>query len=370
MTIIKQLFSVGLLAAAGYGGYLAYQHYYLDVERGSVVAEQDAASDATPVDLVRAGLARAQTTVEAVGTTLARRSVEIKPLASGRVDEIHFEPGQVVAAGEPLVTLDDDIQRADLAEAEASLNEASLALERARTLRQSSTVSQADLETLISRHAIARAALDRARRRLEDRQVKAPFDGVTGLARIDPGAIIDDDTVITTLDDRREIDIEFSLPETLYGRIDAGLPVTADAAAFPGRVFDGTVVSIDTRIDAQSRSFKVRARLPNPDLALPAGMFMHLAVVLEVRNALIIPEEAVVAQGSETYVWVAGEDDRATRRSVSLGQRELGTVEVTSGLREGERVVVRGVQRVRDGASLRVISEIDAPRAPGGGGPA
>jgi membrane fusion protein, multidrug efflux system len=368
VSIFKQLVLVVVIGGIAYGGYRVYQQYALAHTAEGPAETAQTSAPATPVDLVRAGFARTDTRVDAVGTTFSRRSVQIVPLASGRVQELHFEPGAIVAQGDPLASLDDDIERANLTEAEATLREAQLALDRARTLRQSSTISQASVETLISQQAIARAALDRARRRLDDRVVRAPFDGITGLARVDPGAIVDDDSVITTLDDRREVDIEFSLPETLYGRIVTGLPITATAAAFPGRRFDGEIVSIDTRVDPAGRSFKVRARVPNRDMILPAGMFIHLTVVLESRQALVVPEGAIVAEGDSTYVWVAGIDDTATRRTVSLGQREMGSVEITDGLSEGERVVVRGVQRLRDGTPLRVLSEREM--ADNGSGPA
>jgi membrane fusion protein, multidrug efflux system len=152
--------------------------------------------------------------MEAVGTSLARQSIEMVALASGRVQEIAFEPGQKVAAGDVLVRLDDEIERADLDEAEATLNETTLALERAETLREQNAVSQAALDEARSRKAIAEAELDRATRRLADRTVRAPFDGIVGLRQVDAGARVSDTTVITTLDDLSEIEIEFSVSET------------------------------------------------------------------------------------------------------------------------------------------------------------
>jgi membrane fusion protein, multidrug efflux system len=358
VSILKQLSVIALLSGIAFGGYEAYRHFYLPDPAQATSTGTRSGPQPAPVELFRASLARTETRIEAVGSTLARRSVEIVPSTSGRVREILFEPGQMVAKDQVLATLDDDIERANLAEADATLNEAQLALDRARMLRQSSTVSQASLETLISQQAITRAALDRARRRLADREVRAPFDGMVGLARVNAGARVDDDTVITTLDDRSEIDAEFSLPETLYARVSPGLPVIARAAAFPGQRFEGEVINIDSRIDPEARSFKVRARLPNHDLVLPAGMFIHMTLSLDVRQALVIPEDALISENEATYVWIADSDDRAFRREVSVGQREAsGAVEIVNGLAEGERVVVRGIQRLRDGSSLRILSE-------------
>lgn len=362
MSLIKQ---IGLLVLVGLlmgGGWAAYDKYYAASEQaggGPGGPGGRGGAGATAVDTARAERKRLEDRIEAVGTTLARQAVEIVPMASGRVVGMNIETGDRVSEGDVLVRLDDDIQRADLAEAEAKLSEARLALERARTLGRTNTVSAASIEQLTAALATAQAQVDRATRRLQDRSVKAPFDGVLGLNRVEVGSRVSEGTVITTLDDLSQIEIEFALPETVFGQVRPGLDAKADAAAFPGRVFTGSISSIDSRIDAVSRSFKVRAQLPNEDLTLPAGMFMHLLVVLDTRDALTIPEEAIVAEGNETSVFVVA-DGKAQKRTVALGAREFGIVEVVGGLETGEKVVTRGVHRLRDGASVR---------EPGAGGP-
>jgi membrane fusion protein (multidrug efflux system) len=279
---------------------------------------------------------------------------------SGRVVEILFQAGDAVARGAALVRLDDDIERADLAEAEALLREKELALERARTLRSTAAVSQATIDQLVAERATAQARVDRAARRLADRVVAAPFAGTVGLRRVDVGARVDDDTVLTTLDDLDAMEVAFALPERLFGQIAPGQAVRARSAAFPDRVFTGAIETLDSRIDAGTRSFAVRAILPNPDRALPAGMFMHLELVVASRMALVVPEEAVVVTGDRAFVFAVA-DGRAMRTEVELGQREVGRVEIVRGLEAGVLVVVEGVQRVRDGVPV----EVEAPPAEG-----
>ena len=355
-SILIQAVLVLLVAAVLGGGYFAWQRY----GAGEVASGPGAAPAAIPVVLAVAEQRQTSRRVEAVGTTLSRRAIEVVSLASGRVMAVEFEPGQFVKAGDVLVRLDDDIERADLAEAEATLQESVLAMQRAQALRQKSAIPEATVDQMVAAEASARAELDRARRRLADRTVRAAFDGVVGLRQIDAGARVDEDTVLTTLDDRSEMEIEFSIPETLYGRIAIGQPVEATAVAFPGRSFEGLVATIDSRIDATARAFKVRAVLPNPDMSLPAGMFVHLAVVLDSRMAVMVPEEAVIVQGARTFVFLAV-DGKAVERDVAIGNRELGAIEITSGVGAGERVVVRGTQRLRDGTPIR---ELDAGGAP------
>jgi membrane fusion protein, multidrug efflux system len=344
--------AVVLMAMLGAGGFL----YHRSQADGEAEAAVGGGPDAVPVEIAAAEADTLRERIEAVGTTLARQAVDIVSLSSGRIAEIAFSPGERVEAGEVLVRLDDEAERAGVAEAEAALREAELALERAKKLRTNNTVAQATVDELQAAYLGASARVDAARKRLADRTVKAPFTGVAGIRRVDLGARVDDDTVLTTFDDLAEIEIEFSVPEMFFGQIRPGQPVSATSTAFPGRAFSGRIATIDTRIGQISRAFRVRAVLPNPDLVLPAGMFMHVEVVLEERPAVLIPEEAVVAEGDRTFVFTV-QDDKAERRPVRLGQRQAGTVEVLDGIVAGEPVVRTGVQRLRDGAAVSVARQ-------------
>ena len=341
-----------LLAAAG--GYAAYDRLNASRERPEATSQRGSAS-AVAVEIAAAEAQDLSTTLEAVGTSLAKQSIEVVALASGRVKEVLFEPGQKIAAGAVLLRLDDEIERADLEQAEATLRETTLAHERAVTLRKQNAVSQAALDEAQSKMASAEAELDRAKRRLSDRTVRAPFDGLIGMRQVDAGARVSDTTVITTLDDLSEIQIEFSVSETLYGRVEIGQTITATAAAYPERRFEGTVSSIDPRVDAAGRAFKVRATLPNDDLALPAGMFMHVTLELDNRTAVLVPETAIVPVGGKSFVYLV-RDGVAEQREVSLGARQPGSVEVSAGLEAGDVVVVSGTQRLRNGAPVTIVA--------------
>lgn len=351
MSFVKQLGIIGLLAAIGGGGYFSWQHFSAAAPSpGKQGGRAPALVEATAV-----GYQDLETVVEAVGTTRARRAVEITPLAAGRVTEIAFRAGQSIGAGEVLLRLDDEIQRADLIEAEARLTEARSALGRARSLKKNSAVALSAVDTLVASLSTAEANQVRAERRLHDRTITAPFDGIVGFPRVEVGARVADGDSITTLDDLSLVEIEFSVPEGLFGRIAPGQRIVADATAFPDRSFEGRIETIDSRIDPVGRAFKARALVANPDLTLPAGMFMHLSIVLDGRRALTVPEEAIVVDGSQAFVFTVTRSDkgeRAERRIVTLGQRSFGHVEILAGLDDGETVVIRGVQRVRDGAPV------------------
>jgi membrane fusion protein (multidrug efflux system) len=351
-----------LLMAIG-GGALTYHRYQADGEAAAAV-RRGARAVAVEVETAESGIVRER--IEAVGSSLARQAVDIVALSSGRVAEIHFTPGEHVEEGAVLIRLDDLAEQADVAEADAMRREAELALDRARKLRTNNTVAQATVDELEAAYAGTSARLDGVRKQLADRTVRAPFAGVVGIRGIDIGARVDDDTVLTTLDDLAEIEIEFSVPEIFFGRIRLGQTVEATSSSYPGRAFKGEIATIDSRIGQVSRAFRVRAVLPNPNLELPAGMFMHVSVVLEERPAVLVPEQAVIAEGDSTYVFTV-EDGRATRRKVELGQREAGKVEVLDGLAAGELVVRAGLQRMRDGVAVRTQEPADGGQPTQGG---
>jgi membrane fusion protein (multidrug efflux system) len=365
MSILKQLLILCLLAGLSYGGFEYYQTHY-----AAAPEPQSGPEGARPatVELARAEARTLSRTVEAVGTTRAVRSIDIVPEVDGRLVELTISPGARVSEGDVLARLEDTIERADLSEAEAVLTEQRQAVQRARQLRETNAVSLATLEEAIARLAEAEADVERARRRLEDRRITAPFGGVVGLTNYDSGARVEEGQVLTRLDDLSEVEVEFSLPETVFAQVHHGQQVIARSAAFPDRDFTGTIDAVDSRIDPVSRAFRTRAVIPNPDSTLPAGMFLSLTLILSQDVRVTVPEEAIIFQAAETYVFVA-QDNVAQRRVVKTGQRQDGRIAILSGLDEGEAVVVRGLQRVRDGSPLKILETDDAATASANGEP-
>lgn len=353
----KQLLLLCLFFGLAYGGYVGWQANMPEPETSA-----PRVNTPTTVELASATVQRMAQTVEAVGTTRARQSIEIVPEDDGRVIELLLAAGQSVNRGNVLVRMDDEIERADLAEARARVIEREQALTRVQQLVDSAAVSQATLEDTTARLAEARAQLDRAEQRFANRTITAPFTGVVGLSEIDPGAWIEEGQLITTLDDLSDVEVEFSLPETLFASVHIGQQIFARSAAFPGQSFNGQIAAIDSRVDPVSRSFRTRAIIPNPDGVLPAGMFMSLTLTLNETEQVVVPEEAVVFQAAETYVFVAM-NGKANRIRVTTGQRQDGMVAITQGLENGTQIIVRGLQRVTDGKEVRVLGRDDSEPA-------
>ena len=309
---------------------------------------------AIPVVVVPARVERLQVEIEALGTARANESVDITSKVSNLVTAIRFAEGQQVRKGEVLVELDGEQARADLAVADAALKESASQYKRSRELYDTKVLSDAQIEQIEATFSANQARVAAARSRLNDTVIRAPFSGRVGLRRVSVGSLIAPGAVITTLDDTSTIKLDFSVPETVVAAMKSGLSVEATSVAYPGRVFSGTVASVDSRVDPNTRSVVVRAALPNSDGLLKPGMFLTVRLSRGDADALVIPEESLLLEQGDVFVFVA-QDGKVARRKIQTGQRRVGSVQVVAGLRPGELVVTEGTQKLRDGASVSIV---------------
>lgn len=300
--------------------------------------------------------------LRALGSVRANEAVEITAKAANLVAAVRFRDGQRVARGDVLVELDSAQARADLAAATAALTESTSQYERSRELLPTQALSKSQFDQIDAARKANQARVDAARARLEDTVIRAPFSGRVGLRRVSVGSLIAPGTVITTLDDTSVMKLDFPVPENDLTALREGLPVVARSTAYPDRGFTGRVTSVDSRVDPDTRSITVRAELPNPDDRLKPGMFMTVTLERDQRRAVSIPEEALVPEQQRQYVFVAAEG-RAVRREVRIGARRPGSVEITEGLTPGERVVIEGTVRLRDGSPINDLAAGGSPAA-------
>ena len=288
--------------------------------------------------------------VEALGTARANEAIEITAKSANTVISVRFDEGQLVRRGALLIELDGAQARADLAAAEAALAESRSAFARSRDLFAQQALSQAQLEQIEATLLGNEARVAASRARLSDTMIRAPFDGRMGLRRVSVGALVSPGAVITTLDDTSTMKVDFDVPEIFLSVLKSGLAVAARSAAYPGEVFDGSVDSVDSRVDPVTRSVKVRARLPNPDGKLRSGMFLTVLVTRDPLPGLVVAEQALVPERGKVYVFVLA-NGVIERREVRVGRRVPGEVELIAGVAAGERVVIEGTQKVRDGSA-------------------
>jgi membrane fusion protein, multidrug efflux system len=291
--------------------------------------------------------------IEALGTAKANESVTLTAKVSETVRKVAFDSGEVVRAGDVIVDLSSGAQLASLEEARAAFQESERQLARGLELAPTKIISESQLDTLRSTRDAAKARMDVVRAQLSDRVITAPFDGVLGLRQVSPGSLVTPGTPIATLDDISLIKLDFQVPERFLAVLEQGQEVTARSGTYPDREFDGRVTSVDSRVDPVTRSVTARAEIPNPDRQLRPGMLMSVQVFLQPRQAIVVPEIAVVQVGTESFVYRVKSDGTVERAVIELGSRQEGAVEVTSGLAAGERIVVEGTVKLRD--SSRVV---------------
>jgi len=300
--------------------------------------------------------------VEALGTTRANESVNITANVSEKIREIHFEDGQQVKAGEILVVLNQAEEQANLKQAQAVRGERQLALDRLLQLEERKLAATDEIDRTRLELEQAQASITAIKARIGDRVIRAPFDGVVGLRDISVGALVETGDLIATLDDTSQIKLDFSVPAMFLAELKPGLKIRARATALDNREFLGEVKSIDSRVDPVTRSVQVRALLPNPGGNMIPGILMQVDLLRNTRQALVIPEAALLPLANKQYVMVRiNKDGKDTveKRDVQIGIRMPGYVEILSGLSVDEYVVTHGNSKVRAGDSLDVLAVDD-----------
>lgn len=310
---------------------------------------------ASPVKVVLASEQPFEVTVEALGTAVANEAVIITAQSTDVVAQVHFNDGQLVEAGQLLVSLNSREEQARVKELGINLDEANRQLSRIRNLARENVASAQLLDEQQARVDALQAQLEVAKTRLAELEIHAPFAGQLGIRRVSPGALVTPGTQITTLDDLHQVKVDFSVAELHLASLKAGQQVFATSAAWPGETFVGTIASIDSRIDPVSRAVQVRAIIDNPDLRLRPGMLLRILIQKQVVNSLVIPESAIVPIQDNHFVYIVTPENKAHRQQVTIGLRKPGLVQISQGLKGGEKVVVEGALRLGEDSQVRIL---------------
>jgi membrane fusion protein, multidrug efflux system len=309
-----------------------------------------------PVEAVPVKIGAVARSVTAVGSLLSSESVVIRPEIAGRIAEITFQEGQRITRGAILVRLDDSIARATLAQAQASIAFSRAELSRADQLVRQNTGPIRTREQAAAKLLADEATVQLAKAQLDKQVLTAPFDGVLGLRKVSVGDFVQSGKDIVNLEAIDTLKLDFRVPEMFLTAVKIGQTVKVAVDAFAGRSFDGEVYAIDPLIDVNGRAVVIRARVANPDGALRPGLFARVALTLTVvPDAVLIPEQAIVAFGKEQFVFKVV-DGKVAQTKVSLGERRNAEVEITQGLKAGDVVVTAGQLKIRDGSPVAVVN--------------
>ena len=317
-----------------------------------------------PVRLAPVKEATVTNDATAVGSLLANESIIVRPEIAGRVTGIHFNEGERVAAGTKLLSLDASEVEAQRAASAAELLWSQQRYDRAVELYKKNFISSQAVDELRAGLTRAKARVAEDQARLLKSEVRAPFAGTLGLRMISPGAYVKAGDDIVRLEDVSVIKLDFRLPETYLAKLKRDQAVSLQVDAYPDRVFKGRTYALESSVDEKTRTVLVRARVPNPGGELKPGMFARVSLVLETfAGALLVPEEAIVPRGGQTFVFRVVEG-KALMTAVETGHRQPGLVQIVKGLNAADRVVADGHQKLQDGMAVFDVAAGKPPAVP------
>jgi multidrug efflux system membrane fusion protein len=322
---------------------------------------------------------------EGLGTVVAYRTVTVRPQVDGRLDQVLFQEGQPVKAGQVLAHLDDRPFQIQLRQAQgalardtAQLDTAKRDLERYRALAQEKLIAQQQADQQVGAVGqlegavrVDQAAVDAAKLNIDYARITSPVDGVTGIRQVDVGNLVRQSdpggiVIVTQLD---PISVVFTLPQDDLAAVAEAMshgPLAVDVFSRDGAqpLGSGKLELVDNQILQATSTIRLKAVLPNPKRVLWPNAFVNARLTLSVeRGALVVPAAALQRGPNGPFVYVIGQDGTVSPRPVEVASAQGDLAVLGKGLQEGERVVVDGQSQLRPGSKV-------APREPGAQAPA
>jgi multidrug efflux system membrane fusion protein len=366
---VRWFIIVGVLLGALVGGLVWFNSF-----RGQMIKQFFANNKPPPVS-VSAAEAKSEVVpnlLTAVGELAAVHQVNVTADVNGRVTEIKFEPGAHVEEGTPLVQLFDAPEQGDLANFKAQATVAQLSLDRAKQLAARQFGPQATVDQAQAAYDQAQAGIAKTGALISQKLVRAPFSGDLGVRKVEVGQYLTAGTAIVSLTDLSVLWANFTVTEKDSGNLKVGHAVRLKVDAYPGRVFEGKITTIEPQIASDTRNIRVQATIANPEKILKPGMFVTTTVVLPDKPPVItVPETAVdyTLYGDSVFVITEKKEDdgktslSAVRTFVQTGNRVDGRAEILKGLKPGDKVVAVGQLKLQSGSAV-AISPDPAPAVP------
>lgn len=289
----------------------------------------------------------------AIGDGAALRSVSINPEVSGRITEVLRGSGDRVEAGDVIARMDASSERIALDRARLAVRDAENRVERLTRMQQGNSITQVERVEAESALESARLAVREAELALSRRTITAPFGGVLGIMSLEPGSLVGSQDEVARLDDRSDLLVEFRVPERFVGAVTVGRAIDVTPVSNPALQVTGEITAIDSRLEADSRTLRVQARVDNEADRLRPGMSFILDLQFAGDTFPTVNPLAVQWRSEGSYVWRVNGEGEAEQVPVRIIQRNSDAVLVDAPLQPGDEVVTEGVQSVRAGAAVR-----------------
>ncbi|MBI1224617.1 MAG: efflux RND transporter periplasmic adaptor subunit [Bacteroidetes bacterium] len=294
-------------------------------------------------------------TQEYVAQIQSVKNIEIRALEKGYLQSINVDEGHFVHAGQVLFKIMPTMYEAELLKATAAAKEAELELQNSKALSDKDIVSKSESAIAQAKLDEANAEVKLAQMHLSLTEIKAPFDGVIDRIPLKLGSLIDEGELLTTLSDNKSVYAYFNVPESQYlsyenqaGTNNKQQEVSLKLANNQLHKYKGFIETIEGQFDNETGNIAFRAKFPNPDLLLKHGETGKVLMTVPLKDALIIPQKATYELQDKIYVFVVGKDDKVSSRSITIKSKLPNLYVLESGLQDGEKILLDGVQNVRD----------------------
>lgn len=311
----------------------------------------------TPVEAANVRTQDIANKFEAVGTIEAIEGVTIVSEIDASVVSLPFNEGSFIKKGDLIAQLDDSQLSAEVNRTQALYTQSQSAYSRVKSIVDQNAGTKQDLDDALANLKVAEANYELAKARLSKTRVTAPFDGFVGARKISVGTFLRTGQEITELANLNEIRVGFSAPERYLALLKRGAKVVVTSTIFPGNELSGEIIAIEPILNSETRNINVVAKVKNTGQKFRPGMSANIAAVLDEHlNALTVPNEAVFANGNQSFVYIIKNDSTVAATPVTLGMQTPKVVEITSGLKSGMMVVRTGHQKLFDGAKVMPVN--------------
>ena len=318
---------------------VSHQHYSMQV----------------PVQVTKVTSKPMPMTITALGSLIAYNSVQVSPQIAGKVASIEFQPGQWVKKGQALIQLDNSIQNAEYNSAKANLQYMQAQYNRAKLLSARGAEASSDLDNSKAQYLVDKALAEEKQVQVEKMVLRAPFSGQMSAALVSQGQYVTVGQSLANIVDRQDLRVQYSVPEAKLALLHLGQNVRITSNAYPKKSFMARVVYISPTVDPATRTLTVWAKVNNQQNLLSPGLFVSVHQTLKTDpHALVIPAESIIAslEGPSVYV-VKGHT--VYRTPISISARMRSTVAVSKGLKQGEQIVITGLQRLKNGSKVKIM---------------